>query len=621
MTRPGDDPAPGLDPELSRLLIEELERHLLTLATQAGVSDDVQQAMHALRGTTGLAGERELSSAIGRLHRRMKEGDPSALPEALSIVETAVKRLKSGESAVAARWPIPPDDLLARPLDPLAKAQYAAEVTDRLARIDEAVANTRDPTDAARDAFRHVHTMKGAASAVGDDPMTWFCHGLEEVLKATNSAETARAALETLAGWRVVLRGLLDDPATALATLRSRGRPSQVPRGSLGPRRASVRPRESDPPRSSAVDDATATIRVAALDVDRLLERFDAIDVASEYLATRAERARDNALDIRQLRAALGEALRLIGPPRPWGAPLAAIRRVEQVIASLGVLSEEPDAPLRAQGNGPPRSRQRRRGQKQLFDEADGHGRRVRSAHHRHRVRIPPQRPRRHRPDPGRRAHHRPSHRRAARRAVLAAGPQRRRARHRTAPRTGGSRQARDGHHLAQRAKAGQSTEHRHRRRRVGSRREAPAGARDGRRPHHAGHRRQRGRRHSPLASLRSRVLDARLERPPGGPGDRARDRAGCDAASRRGHPHLESRGRRIQRAHRRTHRERAGECAVAEGRQRRVRDPGGGRQASSLRRRVPASSAPPPRVPRWRKSSLRLARGSSSARHRQWST
>jgi two-component system chemotaxis sensor kinase CheA len=384
MKRPSN--APGRDPELSRLLIEELERHALTLAasvrpgsgeagdlpSQPTVTDDVLRAVHALKGSAGLGGERELASALVRLERRMKEGDSRALLDAASLVQTAVTRLKAGESAVEAAWPVPPDDLEPRPLDPQLASQYAAEVADRLARIDEALENVGDPTEAAHTVYRHVHTLKGAASAAGDEPMTWFCHGLEEALKGANSprfrpgsgtagdmpSDAAQAALETLAGWRVVLRGLLDDPETALATLRSRGRPSQVPRATLrfrpgsgeagdlpsGPRKPSVRPRESDlPPRSTSFDDAAATIRVAALDVDRLLERFDAINLASENLAARAERVRENAVGLRQLRASLGEALRLIGPPRPWGVPLAAVRRIEHVIASLAVLSEDLD--------------------------------------------------------------------------------------------------------------------------------------------------------------------------------------------------------------------------------------------------------------------------------------
>jgi two-component system chemotaxis sensor kinase CheA len=105
-----------------------------------------------------------------------------------------------------------------------------------------------------------------------------------------------------------------------------------------------VRSLDSDPPRSSAFEEATATIRVAAIDVDRLLEKFDAIDLVREGIAARAESGRETAAALREMRASLGEALRLIGPPRPWGAPAAALRRVDQVAAKLGVFGENLDA-------------------------------------------------------------------------------------------------------------------------------------------------------------------------------------------------------------------------------------------------------------------------------------
>jgi two-component system chemotaxis sensor kinase CheA len=331
------------DPELLRLLILELERHLVTLEAEPRDVPSVQRAVHALKGSAGLAGERELAATLERLHRRVKEGDESAFAEAVVLVRTAVQRLGAGETAVAARWPIPPDDLGARPLDPLVRAQYAAEVTDRLARIDEALSTGDDPLEAVRGIYRHVHTMKGAASAVGDEPMSWFCHGLEERVKGADGTDTARAALQEVARWRVVLGALLDEPETALATLRTRGRPSQRPRGSM-PSLPSGRPLDSDPPRSTAFEEATATIRVAALDVDRLLEKFDAIDLVREGIAARAESGRETAAALRDLRASLVEALRLIGPPRPWGAPAAALRRVDHVAASLGVFGESLDA-------------------------------------------------------------------------------------------------------------------------------------------------------------------------------------------------------------------------------------------------------------------------------------
>jgi len=330
------------DPELLRLLLLELQRHLVALEAPSRDEVAVQRAMHAMKGSAGLAGERELSAVLERLQRRAKEGDEKAYGEAAALVRTAVERLSVGESAVVARWPVPPDDLEARPLDPLVRAQYAAEVTDRLARIDDALATVDDPVEAARAAYRHVHTMKGAASAVGDEPMTWFCHGLEEKLQGADSREAARLALQEVGRWRVVLGGLLDEPETALATLRARRRASHGPRQT----RSSLPPRglDSEPPRSSAFDEVTATIRVASVDVDRLLQRFDAIDLVREGLASRAECTRDAAAELRELRASLVEALRLIGPPRPWGAPAAALQKIDHAAKRLGAFGDELDA-------------------------------------------------------------------------------------------------------------------------------------------------------------------------------------------------------------------------------------------------------------------------------------
>jgi len=334
---------PATDPELLRLLLQELERHQITLDQSPRDLAAFQRSVHALKGSAGLAGERELAAALERLHRRIKEGEEAAFEEAAAVVRLATRRLAAGETAVPLQWPVPPDDLHGRPLDPLVRAQYAAEVTDRLARIDDALATNDDPVDAVREMYRHIHTMKGAASAVGDEPMSWFCHGLEERLKQADKAASAAEASQEVARWRVVLGALLDDPEAALTMLRQRGRPSQLPRPSR-PSMPSIHSFDSEPPRSSTFDEAATTIRVAALDVDRLLERFDAIDLVREGLASRSERAHDLAHSMRELRASLVEALRLIGPPRPWGAPAAALKRIEQVTGALSAFGEDLDA-------------------------------------------------------------------------------------------------------------------------------------------------------------------------------------------------------------------------------------------------------------------------------------
>jgi two-component system chemotaxis sensor kinase CheA len=323
----------GRDPELTRLLVQELQRHLAALEAEAkkGADSDlesIRRAVHALKGSAGLAGEPELASVMQRHERRLRDGDAGALPEVLETIRVAIRRLSAGETAVGGGWPVPPNDLGPRPLDPLVRAQYVAEVTDRLARIDDALGSEVEPTDAATEIFRHVHTMKGAASAVGDEPMAWFCHGLEEKLRAAGaSREAAEAVLRDVTGYRAVLGGLLDDPEAALATLR----------GERAPRRPSMRPSIDDELREDA------TIRVPAQSVDRLLDHVGRVTVARERVAARVGGAVSHARVLRRLRADLAEALRLIGPPRPWGAPAAALRRIERTAATLVHIGDELD--------------------------------------------------------------------------------------------------------------------------------------------------------------------------------------------------------------------------------------------------------------------------------------
>src|SRR5262245_12799820 len=268
-----------------------------------------------------------------RIERRFREGDHAAMNEVGGAISTAIRRLTAGETAIAVAWPEPPADLASGAQDPIVRTQYLAEVTDRLSQIDDALGLAGDPIDAAANVFRHVHTMKGAASAAGDEPMAWFCHGLEERIRAgRESREAAQAALQEVAKYRAVLGGLLDDPEAALATLRGRPRASMRPSG---------RPSGLSDEDSRTQD---GTIRVSAQSVDRLIDHVGGIAVARDRVAARVVGAISHARVLRKLRADLAEALRLIGPPRPWGAPAAALRRIERAAQTLAHTSEELDA-------------------------------------------------------------------------------------------------------------------------------------------------------------------------------------------------------------------------------------------------------------------------------------
>src|SRR6185437_8284564 len=61
----------------------------------------------------------------------------------------------------------------------------------------------------------------GAALAASDEAMAWFCHGLEEILRAGQRSEDAsRKALAELTRWRGVLAEMIAAPDRALETLR-----------------------------------------------------------------------------------------------------------------------------------------------------------------------------------------------------------------------------------------------------------------------------------------------------------------------------------------------------------------------------------------------------------------
>src|SRR5687768_15970197 len=94
------------DPELTRILVQELERHLATLEElkdkkDEGSLDVSRRTVHALKGSAGLAGEPELAAAMLRLERRLREGEHDALIETMGTVRAAIRRLSSGESALA----------------------------------------------------------------------------------------------------------------------------------------------------------------------------------------------------------------------------------------------------------------------------------------------------------------------------------------------------------------------------------------------------------------------------------------------------------------------------------------------------------------------------------------
>ncbi|MGE0327531.1 MAG: ATP-binding protein [Polyangiaceae bacterium] len=310
--------------ELRKLLATEIGRRL------PHASDDPAQArsvLHALRGSAAMAGESELALVLNQLGGRLRTGENTATQTVREVLSQAAVRLSAGQSAFATVWPAPPFGL--QPLLKPPRVEYLEAMRERISALDALLAAPRLEPRALDEVYRVVHGLKSAASAEGDNVTTWYCHGLEEhILNTRGSAEREKQLLIEAARHRAVLAALLDDPRRALATLArlARTSPDSSPPSSKG----------QPPPLS---EPGQGSLQVPEQALDALLDRLQRLEQVHDDLNRAADLAAQFGARASQQREVLNEALRMIGPPRPWGAPEAALRLVEQVARGLGTSS------------------------------------------------------------------------------------------------------------------------------------------------------------------------------------------------------------------------------------------------------------------------------------------
>ncbi len=191
-----------------------------------------------------------------RLERRVIAGDPRAAYDARILIIQARDALAAGQRISVAVWPDPPRICAPPPSMPRSPPTTPPRCRIASSAFDRALAATEDDRQAALAAFREVHAMKGAALAVLDEVTAWFCHGLEERLRAAErSDEAARRALAELTALarrpRRDARGPRPRPRDAAHALAAAPPPSLLPSiGPLLPRRAA--PRSSSRPSAIA---------------------------------------------------------------------------------------------------------------------------------------------------------------------------------------------------------------------------------------------------------------------------------------------------------------------------------------------------------------------------------
>lgn len=332
--------------ELSTLLGVEIARRLPDLE-----SDDVQRArnaLHALRGSSAMAGHGDLSLVIARHSARLRAGDLRAATDIAVILRAALPRLGAGESPFETSWPVPPPGLGPSDLDPRYRAEFVAAARDRLAELHAVLESPLAPADTLARATLAVHSIKGAAGSIGDDATAWYCHGLEARLRAAQKdTRLVAATLDELPQHAAVLSLLIEDQPAALEALGARGpSPSRPPASAPGQRPSSAPGHGAPSRRASApptLDDDTGahTVRVQGVSLDRVLERLERIQIVEDDLGALASTSLAQSHKLSELRAELLDALRMLGPPRPWGPPLAALRRLEGAARILEAASAE----------------------------------------------------------------------------------------------------------------------------------------------------------------------------------------------------------------------------------------------------------------------------------------
>jgi two-component system, chemotaxis family, sensor kinase CheA len=328
------------DAELVALLVGEVGRHVERLSDPEVSPADVRAILHALKGSLSMARQHDLAMVISQLKSRYQSGEPGVVPRLVQVLSGALERLGRGEAAFATAWPEPPPELGPARVSAAYRADYLAAMRDRMVEVDLALSESNLSSALAR-AYRSVHGMKATAASVGDEVTAWYCHGLESRLRTwLDGRDGSGTELAELARHRAVLVQLLEHPDEALGTLRALG---------LGRRGAPRADRSSSagtwPPAPSlpAAADPNTFLSVPASLADRFLERLERIDLVHDEISGVSNSGRVLAAQLRELRARLLEALRLIGPPRPWGAPAAALRHVECGAQMLGATSADLD--------------------------------------------------------------------------------------------------------------------------------------------------------------------------------------------------------------------------------------------------------------------------------------
>lgn len=345
------------DPELWEVFRGEMTRHVGAMQAPGAERSAWLHALHAMKGAAWMMGLGDLARALGELEDAVRRGDAEESTALLGVIERLLVAQGVAAHELGALAPPAPRGLGEIPaLSPPPRRASSPAGVERDELMGYFLADARQRLEAAREhlaeaeasdraragesldaALRCLHALKGSAGTLGAGAIARATHALEGAIQALASRAGGATASEYAALERARARlsvAVADvDGGDAAAgeivrilrqggLLRERDVPAQVT--------ASTRP-------SGAGESVRALemIRVSTTSVARLTEAFGEVG----FLRARVDGGVDTVADVSRAlllgARELEDALRRIGPARPWGAPTEALDALTRLRASL----------------------------------------------------------------------------------------------------------------------------------------------------------------------------------------------------------------------------------------------------------------------------------------------
>ncbi len=323
---------------LDKLLAVEIERRLGSHDSKVD-PESLRILLHSLRGSVAMAGLTDLALVVGQLGVRCRQRDEGAADLAVELLREVALRLRAGHAPFETAWPVPPPGLLPSSVDSAQRVEYRATMLDRLNELDAIITLQEPNREGVEHAYRLVHSMKGTASAVGDDTTAWYCHGLESRLReALQEHRESYEPLAELARHGGTIARLVDDPQEAFAMLRALRKSAQVRSNAPSPKTKVTMHPSSRPAASWAEEldaEADVSIRVPNATFERLFDHLEHVNVGVEELLGASESAGKLARQLRDLNHELLEVQRLAMPANSPSATTSLVYRLEQAAQNL----------------------------------------------------------------------------------------------------------------------------------------------------------------------------------------------------------------------------------------------------------------------------------------------